>query len=111
MFRTLSALVLGIAMVSFVGSPSFAEDKKEAKEAKEVKLEGKITCAKCDLGDSDKCATVIKADGKVYHFDAESGKKYHKEICTASKDGTVTGKVKKDGDKMVITVTKLEFKK
>ena len=111
MFRLLSALVFGIALVGFVATPSFAKDEAKA-DAKETKIEGKITCAKCDLGESDKCQTVIKAkDGKVYVFDADSGKKYHKEICTSAKEGTVTGKVKKDGDKMVVTVTKLEFKK
>jgi hypothetical protein len=46
----------------------------------------------------------------VYYFDKESGKKYHKEICTTPKDGTVTGKVKKEGDKLVVTPSKVEFK-
>ena len=60
---------------------------------------------------ADKCHTVIKVGEKVYWFDEASSKKYHKEICTEAKEGTVTGTVKKDGDKMVITATKVEFKK
>jgi hypothetical protein len=103
MFRTLTAFVLGAILVAFVGTPAFAEDKEE-------KLEGKITCAKCDLGVADSCQTVIKVGEKVYYFDKESGKKYHKEICTSPKDGTVTGVVKKEGDKMVVTPSKVEFK-
>ena len=109
MFRTLTAFVLGLAVIGFYAIPAFAEDKKE--EAKEVTLEGKITCPKCDLGESDKCFTVIKVKDKVYWFDAEASKKYHGQICSDPKDGKVTGKVKKEGEKMVITVTKLEFKK
>jgi Family of unknown function (DUF6370) len=104
MFRTLTAFVLGAILVAFVGTPAFAEDKQE-------KLEGKITCAKCDLSLTDKCATVIKVGDKVYYFDKDSDKKYHKEICTEPKDGTVVGKVTKDGDKLMITPTKVEFKK
>jgi hypothetical protein len=108
MFRTLTAFVLGVALVAFVGSPSVAED---AKEGKTQKLEGKITCAKCDLGEADACHTVIKVGDKVYYFDKAGSKKYHKEICTSPKDGSVTGTVKKEGDKLVVTPTKVEFKK
>ena len=53
--------------------------------AEEVTLKGKVTCAKCDLGTSDKCQTVVvvKADGKdvVYTFDAAGETAHHKEIC------------------------------
>jgi len=104
MFRILTAFVVGAALVAFVGSPAVAEDKEE-------KLEGKITCAKCDLGTADSCHTVIKVGEKVYYFDKEGSKKYHKEICTTPKDGTVVGKVTKDGDKLVVTPSKVEFKK
>ncbi len=110
MIRMLSALVFGLALVSFAGvSVNAEEPKKEA--AKEVTLEGKITCPKCDLGEAEKCGTVIKVKDKLYWFDAASNKKYHGEICKAGADGKVVGKVTKDGDKMVISVTKLEFKK
>ena len=85
-----------------------------ADEKKEVTLKGTITCAKCDLGKESKCATVIKMtkDGKdtIYYFDTDGNKKYHKDTCNEPKEGTVTGKVKKDGEKMVITVSKVEYK-
>jgi Family of unknown function (DUF6370) len=106
MFRILTAFVVGSALVAFVGTPAVAEEK-----AKEEKLEGKITCAKCDLGTADACHTVIKVGEKVYYFDKEGSKKYHKEICTTPKDGTVIGTVTKEGDKLVVTPTKVEFKK
>jgi hypothetical protein len=94
------AAVLGLVLV--VGAR--ADDK-------EVTLEGKITCAKCDLKLQDKCATVIKTkDGKVYYFDTDSHKKNHKTICQEAKDGTVTGTVSKEGDKEIIKVSKVDFK-
>ena len=84
----------------------------EEKEAKT--LEGTVCCAKCELKKADKCHTVIKVkEGDkevVYWFDADSSKKNHKEICTEAKEGKVTGTIGKDGDKMTIKVTKVEFK-
>src|SRR5262245_38639840 len=90
-----------------------ADDKD--KETKEKVLKGTITCAKCDLQLEKKCATVIKVKGKddkdvVYYFDEKAGKKNHKAICTTPKEGTVTGKVSKEGEKRIVTVSKVEFK-
>jgi hypothetical protein len=104
MIRVLSALFAVALLVAFVGAPAVAADKEET-------LKGTITCGKCDLKMADKCHTVIKVGEKIYWFDAESSKKYHKEVCTEAKEGTVVGTVKKDGDKMVVTATKVEFKK
>lgn len=78
---------------------------------KEVTIKGSITCAKCDLGKTEKCATVIKDGDKVYFFDAASGKTNHGKICKAAKEGSVTGVVSKDGDKETIKVSKVEFAK
>ncbi|MBO0697232.1 MAG: hypothetical protein J2P46_02450 [Zavarzinella sp.] len=103
MFRTLTAFVVALAVAVLAGAPLLAEEKEQ-------KLEGKITCAKCDLGVEDSCMTVIKVGDKVYYFDKESNKKHHAKICKEPKDGTVTGTVKKEGDKMVVTVSKVEFK-
>jgi Family of unknown function (DUF6370) len=103
MFRTLTAFAVALALVAFA-APANADEK-------EVKLEGKITCAKCDLGEADSCQTVIKVGDKVYYFDKDSHKKHHATVCKEAKDGTVTGTVKKEGDKMVVTATKVEFKK
>lgn len=85
-----------------------------AEEAKgKVTLTGKITCAKCELGEADKCATVIVVkEGKnkgTYYFDAASNKKYHGDICKKGKPGTVTGTVSEKGDQKIITVSKLSY--
>jgi hypothetical protein len=107
--RAIMSAVLGLGLVFAITVGSYAADKDEKT------LEGKITCAKCDLGKADKCHTVIVVkDGDketVYWFDADSSKKYHKPICTESKKGSVTGTVKKDGEKMTVKVSKLEWAK
>jgi hypothetical protein len=106
MLRTL-ALLLGVAVVFALASGVRAEEKEKT-------LEGTITCAKCDLKKANSCATVIKVkEGDkevIYWFDQDSHDKHHKEICEEAKAGTVKGKVKKDGDKMIIAVSELKFK-
>jgi len=80
------------------------------------KLEGKATCAKCDLGTSDKCraAVVVKgADGKevVYLSEAnDQSKKLHSEICKGGKDATVEGTVSDKGGVKSITIDKYTLK-
>ena len=104
MLRILSSLFAVAILLAFVGAPAVAADKEET-------LKGTITCGKCDLKMVDKCHTVIKVGEKIYWFDEASSKKFHKEICTEAKEGTVVGTVKKDGDKMIVSATKVEFKK
>lgn len=110
MFRTLKVLSLGVVFALAVVAT--AEDKKDAKE---VKLTGTITCAKCDLKETEKCETVIVVKEKdkkvVYHFDKDSHKKNHGEVCQASKEGTVTGTVSEMDKKHFVTVKSLEYKK
>jgi hypothetical protein len=100
-------VALGLVVAMFVAVAVRAEEDKEQT------LKGTITCAKCDLKKEKQCATVIvvKDNGKetVYYFDKESGKKNHKAICTEAKKGTVKGTVKKEGDKMVVTVKEIKF--
>ena len=106
MFRVLSALFVAGLLLALVGAPAVAKDEAGKTET----LKGTITCAKCDLKQATKCHTVIKVGDKVYWFDDKSTGKYHKMICTEAKEGTVTGTVKKEGDKLIVTPTKVEFK-
>ncbi len=106
--RIAALLVLGLGLViAFLGSATAQEGGKE------VTLKGKITCAKCDLGVEKKCATVIqvtKGDKEtLFYFDKASNSKYHKDTCQSAKNGTVTGKVTKDGDKRIIAVESLKY--
>ncbi len=103
MIRMLSTLACSIALLAFA-TPAIAADKEET-------LKGEITCAKCGLKIEGvtKFATVVKVGDKVYYFDAAGDKKNHKAICTEAKKGTVIGTVKKDGDKLVVTVKEVKF--
>jgi hypothetical protein len=110
--RAALSMLLGLGLVFALTVSGLAKDKEE-KEAKEVTLKGTITCAKCDLKEADKCATVIKAKYKgkdvVFYFDPTSGKKHHKAICTTPKEGSVTGAISEEDGKHMIKVSKVEF--
>ena len=84
-----------------------------AQDGKEVTRKGKMTCAKCDLGESKSCATVVVVkEGKdtiTYFFDKDSNAKHHGDICKTPKNGTVVGTVKEADKKKVISVKKVTF--
>lgn len=105
------AAMLAIAFVVMTDA-NYAQDKKKT-DNKEVVLKGKIACAKCELGEGTDCATVIVVtkDKKdtVYFFDAAAHKKYHGEICSSAKNGTVVGTVTEADKKKTVTVKKVEF--
>ncbi len=119
--KTLGSLLLGLGLTVLCLSGAEAGGEK----GKEVKLTGKITCAKCDYDtvkaadpDAKKpkgCQTVIIAKNKkgkevVIYFDKAGHKKYHGKICTTPMDGTVTGTVAKKDGKRIITVDTVSFK-
>jgi hypothetical protein len=116
--RTARSVALGLTLVLALVLNASAEEK----EAKEVTLKGKVTCAKCDFASvkatgiekPDSCETVLlvkKGKGKpqLFVFDKDSHKKYHGGICKKGKMGTVKGTVSKEDDRMVIHVTSLDL--
>jgi hypothetical protein len=106
--RSVKMLGVALALVFAVTLCVRAEDK-------EVTLKGTITCAKCDLKEAQKCATVIQVkDGDktvTYYFDADGDKANHKTICTEAKKGSVTGTVSDKDGKKTVKVSKVEFAK
>jgi len=86
-----------------------------AAQDKDVTLDGKVTCTKCDLKTGKECETVIvvKQGGKdvTYYLDEKAGKANHDAICQGGKEGSVTGKVSEKGGKKIITASKVELKK
>jgi hypothetical protein len=108
MIRSALLLVLGLFAAAALVAGVSADDKKS--EAKEMKYEGTVTCAKCDLGKADKCATVIKVKDEIYYFDDASHKKYHGKVCNSPMEGTVYGTVTEKDGKKIVKVTKVEYK-
>jgi len=80
-------------------------------------ITGKAMCAKCELKQAEKCTNAIQVagkDGKSTTYlmaDNKVAKDFHGKVCKGSLDGViVTGTVKKDGDKHVITASKIATK-
>ncbi len=107
MLRILGLLALTFSVSAFSASAVLAADKEQT-------LTGDIVCGKCELKESKACAVaiVVDKDGKksTYWFDKDSSKKYHGDVCTEVKPGTITGTVKKEGEKNIVTVSKLTYK-
>ncbi|MBY0523110.1 MAG: hypothetical protein K2R98_06910 [Gemmataceae bacterium] len=107
--KTVLSTMLAVALVFAVVAGITAADDKE------VTLKGNVTCAKCELkvDGQKKCATVVVVKEKdkdvVYWFDPTSDKKFHKDICSSGKKGTVVGTVEEKDKKKVITVKKVDY--
>jgi hypothetical protein len=90
--------------------PNLAQDKQE-----KVVLKGMIACARCELQIEKKCASVIVVkDAKskqdvIYFFDKVSNAKYHGDVCTETRKGTVEGTISDDGKRKIVTVQKLTY--
>ena len=110
LMKILTTMLMSAAVAAFASTGFAAEETK----GKTVTLEGTATCAKCDLGTEDKCATVLQVkegDKTVdYFITGEPDKEFHKKICKKSKEAKATGTVsEKDGKKM-LEVTSIEEK-
>jgi hypothetical protein len=107
-----SKFLLGLAVIFAAAVVATVQaQEKQGEKAKEVTLKGTILCPKCELSETKKCGNAIRVkkggDTIVYYFIDKGGKeKYHKDICTAPKEGSVTGIVSKKGKKHFIKPSK-----
>jgi hypothetical protein len=116
MLRYLLAGFLGFAVVTLAGvnTSANAQDKKDDKK---TTLTGTLTCTKCALGETDKCAHALivkEGDKKITYYILDKGGKepYHSKCCTADVEGVkVTGKVVEKDKKKQIENPKVEFPK
>ena len=88
--------------------------KALADDEKTVTGEGK--CAKCALKETDSCQNVVQVmEGNktvtYYLVHNDVSKKFHENICKATKKITVTGTVKEVDGKQQLTPTKIELAK
>ena len=89
-------VLLGCVLAVVVSFQVRGDEKKE--EPKKVTLKGTIGCSKCEFKITDECGTAIKVkegDKEVVYLVLDEGKnaKYHDDICTTTKKGSVTGVV------------------
>jgi hypothetical protein len=106
--RVALSTLVGMAVVFALVAGLQAQDKKE------VTLKGTILCAKCELKEAATCTNAIrvKEGGKdvVYTFSDKGAKEpYHKDICRATKEGTVIGTVSEKDGKKTITPKDVKF--
>jgi hypothetical protein len=97
-------------MVATMTLPAIGADKKE------ITLTGEEKCAKCALHETDKCQNVIqvKEDGQtVTYYLAQNkvSKGFHEDLCKKFAKISVTGTVKEEDGKKILTVSKIKLAK
>jgi len=101
-------LTLALAMACIFGVASlFAADKEQT-------VTGKGMCAKCALKETEKCQNAIQVAGKAgkvttyYLTENQVSKDFHGQVCKKTVEGvTVTGSVKTENGKKVLTASKI----
>ena len=113
-----SALSLGAGAAFAAGDKAEKAEKAEKAATKapagEVTLTGEMHCAKCTLHETDKCQNVLKVteggqEAKYYLADNPTAKDNHKKVCKAPAPATVTGHVKEEGGKKVLTASTIKY--
>lgn len=105
-----------VVVASFALTMHLLAEEKE--QPKEVTLKGKLVCGKCTLKETEGCSNVLQvtgADKKTVNYylqDKAKAEPYHKGICPpgSSSEATVTGAVTKQGEKMLLKVSKIDVK-
>ena len=112
-------LLITVFAAAAVAIPVTFQAHAESK-GKEITLNGKGMCAKCCLKEGDSCQNVVQVekekDGKktktsYYLADNAVSKDFHDNICKKIQPVTVTGTCKKEGDKLVVTASKIALAK
>ena len=99
--------ILAGLVLAGVSTRAFAEDKVTT-------ITGDMVCGKCTLHETASCQNVVQVtqDGKtVNYYLKQNGvsKDAHEAVCHGDTEKvTVTGTVKDEGDKHILTATKIE---
>jgi len=102
------------SLLTVAGLALAAHASSHAEKEKTIKGEG--LCLKCELKKADKCLNGIrvKEDGKEVVYELEHNqvsKDFHKHLCSGTAAVVAVGTVKKDGDKHILTASKIELDK
>jgi len=75
----------------------------DAEKTAETKLQGVLSCEKCDLKTADACADALKVGDVLYRLEEDGSRKTSEHQCSGTAQATVTGKVEeRDGQKFVV---------
>jgi hypothetical protein len=106
-------MLLAAGLLWVVSAPqTFADDTNAP-----VTLSGLLACGKCSLHICTECQNILQVqkDGKTVNYWLEQNsvsKDFHPNVCTSDGEQvTVTGTVKDDGDKHILTASKIEAAK
>lgn len=98
-------ILLATILGSFLALGVQAADKEEKT------IEGTMSCAKCELGEAEECADVVKTeDGTAYYLKEDGKAKTSAHKCQGEVEVTVTGTVKEKKGKNMLKVAKIETK-
>ena len=102
--------ILAAGLLMAASSPRLFADDTNAP----VTLSGLLACGKCSLHICTECQNILQVqqDGKTVNYwltQNAISKDFHSNICgTDGEKVTVTGTVKDDGDKHILTASKIE---
>lgn len=103
-------IILAAGLLWAASAPQIFADDSSAS----VTLTGLLACGKCTLHICTECQNVLQVqkDGKTVNYFLTQNpvsKDFHSNICqTDGEKVTVTGTISTDGDKQVLTATKIE---
>jgi hypothetical protein len=94
---------------------AFSTFSLSAADGKDVKLSGEGKCAKCALKEAKECQNVVQVKNgdktTTYYLKGDVSQKFHKNLCGDTAKINVEGNCVKDGEKLVVTVAKIELAK
>jgi hypothetical protein len=113
-----AVLLLALAAPSCAGTlPADAKPASPKLPEMEVRITGEAMCAKCVLKESDHCQIVLQyrtlADKLVNYYldDNDVARSFHDSVSQEARKTRATGLIKKVGDKLTFTASKLELVK
>lgn len=107
--KTMKRILAFLAVAAAVTLSARADDTEKT-------IKGEGLCLKCELKKADQCQNGIRTteDGKEVLYTLEHNdvsKAFHKNLCSGTAKVVAVGTVKKDGDKMILVVSKIELDK
>ncbi len=76
--------------------------------AEEKTFEGEMSCAKCNLKQTDTCEDTLKVGDTLYLLEEGGKRKTSEHVCSGTAKAKVKGKVEERNGKKFLVVSKIE---